>query len=978
MLERQKEETGPPHPAKIEGMKSEMSSSCPEFGQRVVRVFVSSTFRDMQAERDELAKVVFPQLRRLCERRGVTWGEVDLRWGITAEQAEEGEALPLCLEAIRRCRPYFIGLLGERYGWVPEEIPEELMIREPWLVEHRGQSVTELEILHGALNDPRSAEHALFYFRDPASIGTLPPDQRASFQETPARRRKLADLKGCIRKSGLPLREGYRNPAELGEWVLQDLTAIIERQYPEGSAPDLLDQEAAEHQVFAERRRRVYIGRQEYFERLTEAANGDGPPLVVLGASGSGKSALLANWTRRFQAEHPDELLLLHFIGATSASADWAAMLRRILQELKRHFGLPQEIPDQPAELLRAFANGLSRAAARGRVILVLDALNQLDDRDGAPDLVWLPASLPPNVRLIVSTLAGRSLEELEKRGWPALTVEPLRPAERRRLIEDYLALFSKQLDAPRRERIAAAPQTETPLFLQLVLDELRLFGVHEHLDERIESSLQAPDIPQLYSLILDRYERDFDRGRQGLAREALSLLWAARRGLTEQELREALGTEAGPLPQALWAPFFLAVENALISRSGLLTFGHPSLRQAVHDKYLADEAGQRKAHLRLADHFDPLRYLSEHSVAEVPWQLVRAQDWTRLHELLTDLQFLERLTLYDSYQAISCWNELESNSSFRLVESYRSVIEAPQRHVLSAAAVAMLLDLAGHPVEAAAIHEFLADRFRRSGNLQRLAGSLEKLMGLCYARGQLDRTRALAHELHEVHGRMGRKEDQASALMGLADVEYLQNHFDAAEKLFTEASAAAEGDPEVETAVLAGRAKILYTRGRFDEAMPLFQQLERRYLAEGNLAGASFALGNQGDIFRQRGDLQGALACFQKSEALYERHGDLTLLGAALGGQARICELEGYTEDALRLYQRCEQIFRRLGQPASMAIALLGRARLMAQTDSPSNALAVAEEARSLIDDHALEALRRQLEDEMSMIQLLNRLSGG
>jgi hypothetical protein len=88
---------------------------------------------------------------------------VDLRWGITAEQAEEGEALPLCLEAIRRCRPYFIGLLGERYGWVPEEITEELMIREPWLVEHRGQSVTELEILHGALNDPRSAEHAHFY-----------------------------------------------------------------------------------------------------------------------------------------------------------------------------------------------------------------------------------------------------------------------------------------------------------------------------------------------------------------------------------------------------------------------------------------------------------------------------------------------------------------------------------------------------------------------------------------------------------------------------------------------------------------------------------------------------------------------------------------------------------------------------------------------------------------------------------------------
>ena len=50
---------------------------------RVVRLFVSSTFRDMGAERDELVKQTFPALRKLCESRGVTWGEVDLRWGVT-------------------------------------------------------------------------------------------------------------------------------------------------------------------------------------------------------------------------------------------------------------------------------------------------------------------------------------------------------------------------------------------------------------------------------------------------------------------------------------------------------------------------------------------------------------------------------------------------------------------------------------------------------------------------------------------------------------------------------------------------------------------------------------------------------------------------------------------------------------------------------------------------------------------------------
>ena len=35
---------------------------------RMIHVFVSSTFRDMQAERDQLVKFIFPQLRKLCPR----------------------------------------------------------------------------------------------------------------------------------------------------------------------------------------------------------------------------------------------------------------------------------------------------------------------------------------------------------------------------------------------------------------------------------------------------------------------------------------------------------------------------------------------------------------------------------------------------------------------------------------------------------------------------------------------------------------------------------------------------------------------------------------------------------------------------------------------------------------------------------------------------------------------------------------------
>ena len=80
--------------------------------------------------------------------------------------------------------------------------------------------------------------------------------------------------------------------------------------------------------------------------KLDEHGRSDGSPLVVLGESGLGKSALLANWPKRYRAAHPGELPLMHSIGATPASADCAAMVRRILGEFSRRFELKIEIPD--------------------------------------------------------------------------------------------------------------------------------------------------------------------------------------------------------------------------------------------------------------------------------------------------------------------------------------------------------------------------------------------------------------------------------------------------------------------------------------------------------------------------------------------------------------------------------------------------------------------------------------------------------
>ena len=100
---------------------------------RTVKVFISSTFRDMYAERDHLVKVVFPALREKLGKYRVYLIDIDLRWGVTKEQADNDRVLDLCLDLIDDCRPFFIGILGERYGWMPTKIPPEAIKKYGWV-----------------------------------------------------------------------------------------------------------------------------------------------------------------------------------------------------------------------------------------------------------------------------------------------------------------------------------------------------------------------------------------------------------------------------------------------------------------------------------------------------------------------------------------------------------------------------------------------------------------------------------------------------------------------------------------------------------------------------------------------------------------------------------------------------------------------------------------------------------------------------
>lgn len=84
----------------------------------------------MHLERDHLVRVVFPELKEGCLTIHVQLIDVDLRWGVTEADAERGKALDICLDEIDSCRPYFLGMLGHRYGFVPEGHHRSITERE--------------------------------------------------------------------------------------------------------------------------------------------------------------------------------------------------------------------------------------------------------------------------------------------------------------------------------------------------------------------------------------------------------------------------------------------------------------------------------------------------------------------------------------------------------------------------------------------------------------------------------------------------------------------------------------------------------------------------------------------------------------------------------------------------------------------------------------------------------------------------------
>ncbi len=682
--------------------------------QREVRVFISSTFRDLQPEREYLIKRVFPQLRRFARERELEFTEIDLRWGLTEDDATMGKVVRTCLEEIDRSSPFFLCILGDRYGWSPQytDIQKDptLLHDYPWLEEAvlEGASILELEASYALLRSAKTPGQFVYARVDESSLAQGPDGM------------KLDALKQQIAAAGHPINT-FRTPEELGALVRRDLLGAIDLVWPEPETKQGHgNRQAIEHRMheaFAAARRKAYIADAENISALNRHIEKAQPPLVVAAESGMGKSALLAYWAKYYKARHPDCLIVSHFVGLTGTGSSSKNVLRHLFAEIVEHLGDASQSGVTEDNLATELPGLLARTT--GQIVIVIDALNQLDD--GGENLDWLPNFLPENVHLILSTTPGPSLEALRARGSEILELKPLRVHEREALLIRYLGEYRKQLSVEQSRRIAKDEKTASPLFLRTLIEELRLSGDFENLEERISGYLSSTSLDELFEHVLERMESNY--GDQAV-REILTLIWASQNGLAEREVLDLSG-----LTRADFSAFLIAMDYQLVVRDGIITLFHDYLREAAQKRYLSSEEAKREVHTKLADYFMAER-LTKRGAEELLWQLRELDDNTHLRQLLSEIEFILFYADEDrKWDYLRLWRELDEEGYAEALEGTAKEQSDAERTI----AVGQLLYDAGKFFHAERVFRPVYDSLEQAGTDDATMASLLGKLGQTY-----------------------------------------------------------------------------------------------------------------------------------------------------------------------------------------------------------------------------------------------------
>ncbi len=466
---------------------------------------------------------------------------------------------------------------------------------------------------------------------------------------------------------------------------------------------DEMNERIRAHLEFGASRSKVFAGRKELLTQVAEytgniEANLSTPPLVLIGFGGSGKSALLAKSARSdLERESNNAVIVQRYIGGVPGTESLMTLLLDLTNDISRLFGQPEPtVPENAKQLFEAFVKVLGYSSTDRPLHLYLDALDQLDSKDNAWTLEWLPIDLPVYSRIVVSLRASTNVEQSAKRrftNWvevPAMNAQDGRFMLDAWLADKQSAWFNagiapsvgRQLTLKQKDAVLNAfCENGSALWLKLAYEEASTWASW---DEPGELPLTVDGL--IKELIETRLLRRQNHPKVFTER-ALAYLTAGRSGLSEEELGRVLGTDEQvreefqanekaqvkwnsykSLPPIIWSRLFFDLQPYLglaeVDGAIVMRWFHREFTESLKERYLSNLEHKKDIHGALADMFKELDReirpnetndnalfkstdaggkqisVALRRVMEQPWQLSMASRYDDLRYLLTDFGF--------------------------------------------------------------------------------------------------------------------------------------------------------------------------------------------------------------------------------------------------------------------------------------------------------------------------------------------------
>ncbi len=492
-----------------------------------VRVFISSTFRDMNAERDYLNSFVFPRIKEYCSRRYLDFTHIDLRWGIPEEDSRNGLVLTTCMEEIDNSRPFFIGILGERYGWTPslgelDALRPAVESQRQWLTDKINQraSITEMELEYGVLRD-MNMPHACFFIKRPDD--DIPKEFKEAEGSDASQR--LKSLKTKIKgQTKYPVHD-YSKPDELGATLYDELIAMIEAEYP-SSDNDRETAVISRHEYALATKSQTLFdlsNTRGFFDRWIKEGK---RVLLLQGPSGSGTSWALAYCTADLRKVYSDNKILYYDFECANPSL------------------APMD------DFLEFMSFNQCRLPADEWNMVAIDNCSMLTEDEVTRMIHWID-SAGANTHIVIAAANQSPLAlslTFNLKG-PNINFNPLPVKLRRQFINNYTRKYSKRLTSEQIDALANGKSGNYPTALKMSLNAVVNYGLMEGLDDFIKGIAKNEQDFLFYDLIRkgDRLFSSVNLRKEYF--QVTSALSLAPCGLSEQDLLGIFD-----IPQSKWA----------------------------------------------------------------------------------------------------------------------------------------------------------------------------------------------------------------------------------------------------------------------------------------------------------------------------------------------------------------------------------------------------------------------------------------